>query len=138
MKRGAGRKAGPSSRVYPVGMRYLLAVVCAGVLVVGAAQASAPRSGLYGTVSRGPITPVCVAEQPCSGPAAGVTLEFRSGNGHLVGRIVTRTDGSYRIALPAGLYAVRATTGRSLDPDGARVKLLRFRRLDFFIDTGIR
>jgi hypothetical protein len=51
---------------------------------------------------------------------------------------MTRSDGSYRIALPAALYAVRATSGRNLDPDTARVKPLRFRHFDFFIDTGIR
>jgi hypothetical protein len=124
-------------------MRYLVAVACAGVLVIGASQASTPssgptpRSGLYGTVSRGPTTPICVAEQPCSAPAAGVTLEFRS-NGHVEGHAVTRKDGTYRIALPAALYTVRATSGRSLDPDTARVRALRFQHINFFIDTGIR
>jgi hypothetical protein len=119
-------------------MRYLLALVCAGVLAAGAARAQTARSGLHGTVSRGPVTPVCVAEQPCSEPVAGATLQFRSSSGRLVGHTVTRSDGSYRIALPPGLYAVKAASGRSLDPHTARVKPLRFRHVDFFIDTGIR
>ena len=118
-------------------MRYLLALACAGVLFVGAAQATTSRSGLYGTVSRGPITPVCVAEQPCSGPAAGVTLQFWNG-GRLVGRTTTHDDGSYRVALPVAQYTVKVTSGRDLEPSAARVGSLRFRRVDFFIDTGIR
>jgi hypothetical protein len=119
-------------------MRYLLALACAGVLASGAAQASTLHSGLYGLVMRGPITPVCAAEQPCDGPAAGVTLQFWSASGRLVGHTVTRSDGSYRIALPAARYTVKAKSGRSLEPDTARVRLLRFRHVDFFIDTGIR
>ena len=121
-------------------MRYLLAAACAGVLATGAVQASTPRSGLYGTVSRGPgfITPICAAEQQCAGPARRITLQFRSSGGRLVGHTVTRSDGSYRIALPAALYAVKVTSGRSLDPDVARVRPFRFRHIDFFIDTGIR
>jgi len=119
-------------------MRYLLGVLCAGVLCATSAQASTPRSGLYGVVSRGPITPVCVAEQPCSGPAAGTILQFRSRTGRLVGHAVTRSDGSYRIALPVSFYAVEATSGRGLRPTNVRVKPSRFRHVDFFIDTGIR
>ncbi len=118
-------------------MRYLLALASAGVLFAGAAQASTARTGLYGTVSRGPITPVCVAEQPCSGPAAGVTLQFWNG-GRLAGHTATHDDGSYRIALPVALYTVKVTSGRDVNPTAVRVGSLRFRHVDFFIDTGIR
>ena len=38
------------------------------------AQATLSRGSFAGLVKRGPITPVCVAEQPCDEPAKGVTL----------------------------------------------------------------
>src|ERR1041385_5473734 len=107
-------------------MRYLLALVCAGVLTAGAAQATTPRNGLYGVVSRGPITPVCVAEQPCSAPAPGRILQFWNG-GRMGGHVVTKSDGSYRIALPAATYTVRLASGRIPDPETTRVRALRFR-----------
>ncbi len=111
------------------------------VLVAGAAQASLVASGLRGVVMRGPISPMCVAEEPCTEPAANVTLLF-SRNGRIVGRTVTDIAGRYRLRLPAGLYAVRrpgsVTIGRGMEPDHARVYARRFVRVNFSIDTGIR
>jgi len=117
-------------------MRTVLLLGC--VLVAAtAAQASPPRNGLYGTVTRGPISPICVAEQPCSGPAQGVVLQFWLG-GRVAGRSTVRADGTYRVALPVGSYAVKTGSGVRLDPPAATVRRLRFKRVDFFIDTGIR
>jgi hypothetical protein len=112
------------------------------VLAGAPAAATTTPSGLRGLVTRGPITPVCVAEQPCSEPAPHVTLVF-SRNGRVVGRAVTNGEGRYRVRLPAGLYAVRRPgptdpIGRGLEPDHARVRAGRFMRVDFSIDTGIR
>jgi hypothetical protein len=90
---------------------------------------------------RGPISPICVAEQPCTGPARNVTLLF-SRDGHVIGRSVTDNAGRYRVRLPAGLYAVRRAVSqgidRRLDPNHARVRAGRLARLDFLIDTGIQ
>jgi hypothetical protein len=112
------------------------------VIVAGAgAQVTAVSSGLRGVVMRGPITPVCVAEEPCTEPAKNVTLLF-SRNGRIVGRAVTDSAGRYRLRLPAGVYAVRRPgsvgIGRGIEPDHARVYARRFVRVDFSIDTGIR
>ena len=117
-------------------MRSALVLLCACVAAT-AAQASTVPNGLYGKVTRGPITPVCVAEQPCSEPAAGAVLQFWGG-GRLVGRTVTHADGTYRIALPAGAYSVTAVSRRKLDPATTVVRPNRFRHVDFSIDTGIR
>jgi hypothetical protein len=116
-------------------MRFILAAVLTALLAAGASNATVVRTGLYGTVMRGPITPVCVAEQPCDEPAAGAVLVF-SRNGSDVARVKVRADGSYRIALRPGLYTVR--TARRIDPTTARVRLRRMTRVDFSIDTGIR
>jgi hypothetical protein len=116
-----------------------LAALAAFVAVTSAGAATSP-SGLRGLVTRGPIAPICVAEQPCDGPAKNVTLVF-SRNGRVV-RARTNEQGRYRVALAPGLYAVRLavrqTVGRGLEPSRARVVAGRFRRVDFSFDTGIR
>ena len=95
----------------------------------------APRSGLYGVVTRGPITPVCVAEQPCSVPAKGLLLRFTSADTTTTTR--TNDDGAYRIRLRAGTYRVAAASGQVM-PTLAHVQPRHFSHVDFNIDTGIR
>ena len=96
-------------------------------------------SGLYGLVIRGPVTPVCVAGQPCSKPAPGVTLTFtRSG---VARTVVTNSLGRYRLALAPGRYSVRTARspgiGRGLEPSVVVVPAA-WTRQPFSIDTGIR
>ena len=117
-------------------MRYLVVLAASLALVAGAgAHRTTLRSGLYGTVVRGPITPVCVAGVPCSAPAAGAVLVFT--RGAVIDRVTVASDGSYRLHLPAGTYAVRSGA-KKLAPTLARVYAGRMARLDFSIDTGIR
>jgi hypothetical protein len=110
------------------------AAVC---LLAASAGASTGTSGLYGKVTRGPITPICTAEQPCSGPAANTTLVF-SLAGQDVARTRTHADGTYRVALAPGTYTVRALATRPIEPVKAWVRRDHFRKVDFSIDTGIR
>jgi hypothetical protein len=122
-------------------MRRLLLVAVLAVAGSSSAAATTP-SGLYGFVRRGPIVPVCTAEGPCDGPARSFPLVFWR-NGKVVGRTrTTSTTGAYRIRLAPGLYTVRSsaqtTIGRGAEPRSARVVTGRFRRVDFFFDTGIR
>jgi hypothetical protein len=124
-------------------MRVVIGTLFLGLVLAGAAGAriTTTTSGLRGIVTRGPISPVCVAEQPCTEPARSVTLLF-SRNARVVGRAVTNAEGRYRVRLPAGLYSVRrsaaVTIDHRLEPDHARVREGRFTRVDFSIDTGIR
>lgn len=115
--------------------------VAVALFMVSGAQATPVSSGLHGVVMRGPIVPVCVAEQPCSAPAKNITLLF-SRNGQVVARSKTDLAGRYHLRLRPGLYGVALTTtpriGHGLEPDHARVRLGRYLRLDFSIDTGIR
>jgi hypothetical protein len=122
--------------------RLLLSGIVASALVTLSPSApGATGSGLYGTVSRGPVTPVCVAGRPCSRPAVGVPLVFVR-TGAIAARVVTRTGGAYRLALRPGVYAVRLATptriGRGIEPATVRVTRARWSRQDFSIDTGIR
>jgi hypothetical protein len=114
-----------------------LILVAAGCVLAGGATASTVSNGLYGHVMRGPISPVCVAGDPCSAPAVGAVLVFSRAGGY-VARTRVRADGSYRITLAAGTYAVRALAMRPVEPAKAWVRAGHFRKVDFSIDTGIR
>ena len=90
---------------------------------------------VFGTVTRGPVTPVCEAEKPCEAPAAYVRLTFaRAGTA-----VIVRTDraGRYRVRLAPGTYRVRASVGMSIAPSAVTVRGTSA-RCSFSIDTGIR
>lgn len=122
-------------------MRVVALLSTAALATAAGAQATPLRGTLTGTVTRGPIAPVCVAEQPCDEPAASVTLLFVR-HAAVVGRAVSDSAGHYRVRLPAGTYAVRRpfakTIDRKLEPNRVSVAAARTRRIDFSIDTGIR
>jgi hypothetical protein len=90
---------------------------------------------LWGSVTIGPITPVCRVGTPCSGPAKRATLTFSK-----PGRVLwTKTDslGRYRLSLPVGTWSVRASVGMRLTPMTVVVRA-GTHRTNFDIDTGIR
>jgi len=108
------------------------------VLVLVAPATGATGSGLKGTLTIGPLRPVCSQDEPCDGPAPRATLAFtRNGK-----TISTRTDrhGVYRVTLAPGWYAVRTSVGIAHTPRPARARVLagRYRVVSFFADTGIR
>jgi hypothetical protein len=116
------------------------------LLIVAALAFAAPAAGttgggLRGKVMYGPLTPVCVVGTPCWGPAAGITLRFVR-NHAVAASVVTAKDGSYRVALRAGVYSVRTTVsprvGRDLRPTSVRVPAGAWARQTFKLDTGIR
>jgi hypothetical protein len=117
----------------------MLAALAFAPAQAGAAQA--PSSGLRGTVTRGPIAPVCFASDDCTAPAAGVVLQFWR-SGQLVARARTGPAGGYVIRLRAGLYSVKSAQapaiGAGLRPRQVRVPRDRVARVNFFIDTGIQ
>ena len=82
-------------------MRIALAVIGAVCLLGGAAQGSTIKSGLYGKVTRGPITPVCIAEQPCSAPMPGAMIVF-SRSGREVARHAHGGERDYRRGADTG------------------------------------
>jgi hypothetical protein len=122
-------------------MRHLLALLGSAVILSAGAASGATVSGLRGLVTRGPIMPVCMVDQPCDEPAANVRLVFLR-NGVVVSRARTGATGWYRVALAPGRYAVRLpgkpVLGRIVKPQTVRVLRGRYSRVDFSIDTGIR
>jgi hypothetical protein len=90
---------------------------------------------LWGSVTIGPITPVCQAGVPCSAAAKQATLTFSR-----PGRVVsTKTDdaGRYRIRLTIGAWTVRTSVGMRTTPTGVLVRT-GTHRADFSVDTGMR
>ncbi|MBA3734053.1 MAG: hypothetical protein H0W90_02465 [Actinobacteria bacterium] len=122
-------------------MRKVSLALAAALFLVSGAQATPVASGLHGIVTRGPIVPVCVAEQPCTAPAKNTTLLF-SRNGQVIARTKTDLAGRYHLRLRPGTYGVSLTTrlriGRGLEPDHVGVRAGHYARFDFSIDTGIR
>ena len=119
----------------------LVAVAPALLVPTAAAVASTTPSGLRGTVVLSPARPVCNEDEPCTKPAGGYLLLF-SRAGAVIARTTTRADGSYRVRLRPGIYAVRAPAaprvGGGLRPRLVRVFGERFARVDLSIDTGLQ
>src|SRR5436305_4047633 len=123
-------------------MRVLIVTICATVLTATGAGASTPLKGVWGVVERGPISPMCAAEQPCSAPARHVQLVFMQ-NGRAAAQTTTDQDGKYRLPLTAGTYTVKVAAGSSsaghdLEPGKVHAMATRWVRVDFSLDTGIR
>jgi hypothetical protein len=118
----------------------MLAALAIASAPAGAASAGDPASGLRGVVMRGPTSPVCIEEEPCEEPAAGVVLRF-SRAGTTVARVKTGPRGRYEVRLPRGTYTVTTPhrrVGVGLSPRVVRVPKGRVARVDFHLDTGIQ
>ena len=119
-------------------MRQVLLIALAVVAVAVPAMAATTSTGLRGLVTRGPITPVCRIDTPCSAPAKHTTVVFTR-NG-VSKSAVTGDNGRYSILLSAGTYAVRIPTGArfGFTPRKVYVPAGRISTRNFSIDTGIR
>jgi hypothetical protein len=114
-------------------------LISAFLLIAPGNAATARTSGLWGTVRRGPITPVCFENRPCDEPAAYVTLVFTRNERET--RVRTNADGLYRIRLAPGVYRVRTAPKAAIggiDPARVRIRSGMRTRVNFNIDTGIR
>jgi|tagenome__1003787_1003787.scaffolds.fasta_scaffold20979527_5 hypothetical protein len=126
-------------------MRVLIVTIAAVVVAVATAAAATPgqlQTGVWGSVVRGPITPMCAAEQPCTAPARHVQLLF-SQSGQQVAQVTTDENGKYRLALKPGAYAVKlgahsGAAGRDLEPRTVHSLSTRWVHVNFSLDTGIR
>ena len=103
---------------------------------------SGPATGLYGVVRHGPVLPACTARAPCWKPAAGAELTFSAG-GRVIARARSASDGSYRVELAPGVYAVHAepppgVLTRGLRPSTVRVTGKGANRVNFWFATAIR
>jgi hypothetical protein len=106
-------------------------------------------NGIQGVVLRGPTTPVCMAERPCSSPVVGALVTARRASSSLAAiaaRGHTDLKGRFRFALAPGSYVVTVAMGsatRSLRPPRSSTRRVlvrsgRFTNVRFVFDTGIR
>ncbi|MDA1062155.1 MAG: hypothetical protein O2895_04505 [Chloroflexi bacterium] len=61
-------------------------------------------SGVWGTVTLGPLCPVQREDQPCPDRSLAATIVLRDASGNEVGRATSGSDGRYQIAAPPGDY----------------------------------
>jgi hypothetical protein len=90
---------------------------------------------LHGTVTIGPVTPVCRVGVPCDKPAASVVLTFT--HGARAFRTKTHADGTYTLRLPPGVYTVKSSEGMRVSPFQLTARKGSHAQR-FSIDTGIR
>jgi len=100
-----------------------------------------PTTGLTGTVSRGPITPVCRIDTPCDAPFSA-TFNVQQAGRH-VADFQSASDGRFTVFLAPGIYQVIPGPTAPLIAPSSQVKTvdvgavgLTSVQLDF--DTGIR
>jgi hypothetical protein len=120
-------------------MKFLVTTLAALALMASAAG-GAVRSGLKGVVLIDPAFPVCRVGVPCTKPARYVTLTF-SLRGRVVASTRTGADGSYRVTLKPGTYAVavpKQRPGSGLLPRRVAVRSGLYRRVVFKLDIGIQ
>jgi hypothetical protein len=95
--------------------------------------------GLFGSAVISPAQPVCRAGEPCTRPAAGMTLVFTNRRGASKS-VVTSAKGTYRIRLAPGSYTLRVGGNRiaRVNPSTVVVRAGTLRRRNVAIDVGIR
>jgi hypothetical protein len=128
-------------------LRLGAGVAVALVLLPVAGSGGAAGSGLYGTVRKGPVTPVCQQGVPCDAPAQ-LTLVFTRTNPDGTAqstqkwRLRSTEQGKYRIALDSGFYTVRSTVKIGMTklpkPHAVHVRAGHWDKINLFFDTGIR
>jgi hypothetical protein len=84
--------------------RSMLLAVLGFTAACSSPAAPTPSTGLSGVVVRGPITPVCVQNVPCSAPfSAAFSVEQ---GGRIVSQFRSDADGRFSVPLAAGAYVV--------------------------------
>jgi hypothetical protein len=97
-------------------------------------------TGLEGTVTRGPVTPVCQINVPCDAP---FKWSFQVVIGSLVvAHFSSDSVGHYRVPLVPGAYAIRADSGAAIWPPDQTIPVIvgpvGMTQKDLQFDTGIR
>ena len=102
-----------------------------------AAFLAALLSGLYGVVTRGPTTPVCRVDVPCTAPYGHSTLVFsRPG---ILRRVTTDAKGKYRVGLAPGRWSLRVQNAHfGWTPTAVTVPKGRYGHVNVAVDTRIR
>jgi hypothetical protein len=122
-------------------MRSIVAMVVLSVCVAcGAGAAGAPSGGVQGRVTSGPTCPVEIQGSPCP-PAVWTGTVRATGSDGSVHETTTGADGSYRLTLQPGSYAVTPVVNGAGPPTAKPVTVVvgdSVQILDLQVDSGIR
>ena len=120
-------------------MRHVAVVALFLALAAPASASTANQASqtgvVQGIVTRGPS---CSKQElhPCSPPLSGVRIVFLR-QGHAVAATSTNADGTYRLRLRAGLYAIQLPGRDHWQPTRVDVMGGRITRLDIVVGTLI-
>jgi hypothetical protein len=118
----------------------VLAALVAAVAAAGTAAGATRTGELSGFVLSAPAAPICMPRVPCLRPAGGVVLTFTR-RGIVRAHATTAKDGSYKLILAPGTYAVRVTERagvRRPTPAAVTISAGQVNRVTFYLDSGIR
>jgi hypothetical protein len=99
------------------------------------------RSGIEGTVDRGPVQPVARPGQPDTAPMGNTEIVVKDEKGKEVARTKTDKNGRYEVELPAGKYTVVGPRNGIMPGNWKKdveVKANQWLKLNIHIDSGIR
>lgn len=123
--------------------RIAILIALAAIAACGSPAAPTLTTGLTGTVTRGPIAPVCQVNVPCDAPfAAGFTVTGAA-TATIVAHFRSDADGRFTVYLVPGPYRIVPDADAPIIAPTLQVKKVTVGRsglsdvhLDF--DTGIR
>jgi hypothetical protein len=110
--------------------------VRSGLAVYRHVRCASLKTDVRGVVRRGPTRSVCKVGEPCSAPAAGVTVQALE-SGSVVAETATDGKGQFSFSLADGDYTIQAL-GRGSEPKMVHVETSSPVQLAFLLDTGIR
>jgi hypothetical protein len=127
-------------------MRVRLCLPCAAAAVLACCNGpSEPlatlHTGLEGTVTRGPVMPVCLVGVPCDVPFSGGFTVRQGPMPVAVAHFVSDSTGRYRVPLVPGSYTVVPDSETPLvvgQPLEVTVGPVGITHADLAFDTGIR
>src|SRR5262249_38620235 len=129
-------------------LRFLAVVAAAAALFATGGSSATTGSGLYGTVRKGPVKPVCQQGVPCDAPVQTTLVFTRTSRDGTVfqptHKWVLRStgQGKYKIALDPGYYSVQSIVKIGMSklpkPHAVHVRSGRWDKINLFFDTGIR
>lgn len=129
-------------------LRLLAAAAAAGALLAAGSSGATTGSGLYGTVRKGPVMPVCQQGVPCDAPVQATLVFTKTSPTGTILRpahkwlLRSTEQGTYRAALDPGYYSVRSAVkiglAKTPKPHAVHVRAGHWDRINLFFDTGIR
>ncbi len=114
-------------------------LIVAALLLAACAGATAPTTGIRGTVLAGPACPgPARLDSPCPDRPAAMTIEVVQGTS-VVATLNAGADGRFSVALASGTYTLRSKSGLpALRSQTVTVAAGSYTEVELHADTGMR